>query len=274
MAVLSQMKRFGGVARTSTLIRAGVSKREISHAVAQSRLLRIKRGWVALPESDPLLIIAAQHDATLTCITRAKRLGLWVFKEEQTHVAAKPHGRVLHDPRLVVHRHRALIPRDPNRLEDSLINTLALVSACSPHDEAVATWNSALNKSLIDIQALEQLPLPSYARRVLADCTPLTDSGLETYLRQRLGWLREPIRLQISILGHRVDVLIGDRLVIQLDGAHHVGLQRDEDTRHDALLNLHGYTVFRFSYRQLIHEWPHVQDLITHAIANGLHRVR
>src|SRR5690606_34658000 len=67
---------------------------------------------------------------------------------------------------------------------------------------------------------------------------PFADAGTETYLRSRLRWLKLRILIQIWVAGHRVDALIGDRLVLQIDGKHHVGAQRSEDIRHDAELRL------------------------------------
>ena len=274
MSVSSEVRRLGGVVRTATLLRLGCTRYEIAQAVSRSLVLRVARGWVALPHADPLLLLAARHNVTVSCISRAKRLGLWVLDNDRPHVASLPNGPPIRDPHVVVHRHRPLEPRHPDRLEDSLINTLVLVTTCVPHEEAVAIWDSALNKKLTDLHALNQLPLPARARRVLRDATPLADSGLETYLRQRLGWTGVPFRMQVWLFGHRVDLLLGERLVLQVDGGHHVGAQRDSDNAHDALLRLRGYTVIRISYRQLIHEWPLIQDLITHAIANGLHHAR
>lgn len=79
-----------------------------------------------------------------------------------------------------------------------------------------------------------------------------------------------PIRAQTWIAGHRVDALIGDRLVLQIDGVSHVE-QRSEDIRHDAELRLMGYHVIRVSYTQMMFEWAMVQDLIMRAVAQGLH---
>jgi very-short-patch-repair endonuclease len=93
-------------------------------------------------------------------------------------------------------------------------------------------------------------------------------------LRERLRWLRLSIRVQIWIAGHRVDTLIGERLVLQIDGRHHVGRQRSEDIRHDAELMLMGYRVIRVSYPQVMFEWAAVQDLIMRAVAQGHHRAR
>jgi very-short-patch-repair endonuclease len=274
MSLFSELQRFDGIMSTATLRNTGQSRRQIEHAISAGVIHRIRPGWVALPTADPMLVLAAKRAVTLTCLTRARRLGLWVFAEKRTHVASKPHGRGISDPRFVVHWHAPLEPRDPNRLEDTLVNTLVLVAACVPHEEAVAIWDSALNKRLTDIHRLKQLRLPTRARRVLADATPLSDSGIETYLRQRLKWLQVPLKLQVMLSGHRVDGLLGERLVLQVDGGHHVGLQRDVDNAHDLELQLCGYTVIRISYRQLIYEWPLVQDRITSAMANGLHHAR
>ena len=78
---------------------------------------------------------------------------------------------------------------------------------------------------------------------------------------------------QAWISGHRVDFLIGERLVLQIDGATHTGAQRTADIRHDAELMLMGYHVIRVGYAQVVHDWPAVQQLIMHAVAQGLHLV-
>ncbi|WP_309692015.1 DUF559 domain-containing protein [Microbacterium foliorum] len=76
---------------------------------------------------------------------------------------------------------------------------------------------------------------------------------------------------QVWILGHRVDFVIGERLVIQIDGGHHVGEQRTSDIAHDALLKLHGYHVIRIGYDQLMSRWAQVQQVILTAIGQRLH---
>lgn len=75
----------------------------------------------------------------------------------------------------------------------------------------------------------------------------------------------------VWLLGHRVDFLIGERLVVQIDGGHHVDAQRSSDIAHDALLKLHGYHVIRISYPQLMQQWHEVHALIIAAIAQRLH---
>lgn len=109
-------------------------------------------------------------------------------------------------------------------------------------------------------------------RAVLTRASPFSDSGLETFVIPRLRWMKVRLVPQAWICGHRVDFLIGDRLVLQIDGAHHVGFQRQQDIAHDGQLMLRGYHVIRVGYHQVIEDWPLVQDLIMRAVAQGLHR--
>ena len=59
--------------------------------------------------------------------------------------------------------------------------------------------------------------------------------------------------------------------MLQVDGGHHVGLQRAEDVAHDAALTLLGYHVIRVTYVQVVERWHEVQDLVQRAVAQGLH---
>lgn len=99
---------------------------------------------------------------------------------------------------------------------------------------------------------------------------PFRDSGLESIFLDRLRWLNIRILVQVWIADHHVDVLLGARLVVQLDGGHHVGAQRTSDIAHDAVLTMLGYHVLRFGYQQVINDWPFVQAMIMQAIAQGV----
>ena len=76
----------------------------------------------------------------------------------------------------------------------------------------------------------------------------------------------------MRIDGHDVDALIGERLVVQIDGfQHHQAAQRRDDIRDDARLVLRGYTVLRFDWKQVLFDWPYVEATIRGAIAQGRH---
>ncbi|MFT4156361.1 MAG: DUF559 domain-containing protein [Microbacterium sp.] len=269
------MNQTSGVARVERLLDEGVSRYDIDTALKQRLIVRVRQGWVALPDADRMLVAAARCGVVLTCVTRARRLDVWVHDENPIpHLGAARERRYAKPNESVVHWGTPVVPRHPDALEDPIENALVMIASCEPFERALASWDSALNKGLVTRQALERLDLRPVARRILAECWPFADAGLETYFRPRLRWLRLPMFFQSWISGHRVDVLISDRLVVQIDGSTHVGEQRAEDIRHDAELKLLGYHVIRVGYHQVMHEWHRVQDLIMRAVAQGLHLAR
>ena len=76
------------------------------------------------------------------------------------------------------------------------------------------------------------------------------------------------------LAGHPVDGLIGEFLVVQVDGfAHHRSAEaRRRDIAHDAKLTLLGYTVLRFDFEQVFFGWEEVLETIRIAMAQGMHR--
>lgn len=272
--VVFEVVRAGGLFRTSVLGDRGHRAGDVRAAVASGRLHRPVRGWVAVPNADPVAVQAVRSGVVISCVSQALRLGLWVHDttSKVLHVAAAPGAAVRRTPEMKVHWFQPSVPRHPDAVADPIVNVLAAVAACEPFEQALATWESAMNKDLITLAELRRFRWKPKARRLLDTAMPFADAGLETYLRIRLGWLRLPITVQTWIAGHRVDVLIGSRLVVQIDGGHHVGAQRSEDIRHDAELRLRGYHVIRVAYHQVIERWEYVQDLIMRAVAQGLHR--
>lgn len=272
-AALRAVTAHDGVARLRDLRDAGHSRRTIDGLRADGTLTKAGRGWVALPGADPYLVAAARAGIVLTCVTAAARRGLWMPEGIATpHVGAPAHSSRAAPLPARVHWATPLVPRHPSSLVDPIENVLQIVATCQPYEHALAVWESALHQKHTDIDLLRGYAWGPAARRLLAEAQPWSDAGLETYVLPRLRWLRLPLRQQMWLYGHRVDLLIGDRLVLQIDGGTHVGRQRESDIAHDAELRLRGYTVFRVGYRQVIHDWPTVQDLLMRAVAQHLHR--
>jgi len=262
----------GGLVRSIRLVREGHPHRTIAAAIERGLAIRVRRSWIALPDADPALLAAARAGVVLTCVTQAERLGLWVLDHSGMHVAAPPNaGRVDVPAGAHVHRARPLLPRAADALSDPIQNVLALVAVCQPFEAALAVWESALRAQRVDVLELQRLPIGSRAREILAAAQPFSDSGLESFVLPRLKWMRLRIIAQAWIAGRPVDFLIGERLVLQIDGGHHVGAQRESDVRHDAELALRGYHVIRVGYRQVVDDWVSVQDLLSRAVAQGLH---
>ena len=270
--LIGHVVRRDGVMSTRSLIRAGFSRHRIQSALEGGHLLRVRRAWVAVPGADAQLIAAARAGTVLTCVTQARRLSLWVLEDDVPHVGCAPthHASA---PGSRVHWAQPPVPRDPETLVDPIENVLAILAGCQPFEPALAVWESALNKGMVSLDAMRRLELGPAAREICRVAVPWSDSGLESFVAPRIAWMGIPFVPQVWIAGHRVDFLIGARLVLQIDGGSHVGEQREEDNAHDALLALMGYHVIRVGYRQVVGRWHEVQGLLMRAVAQGFHRV-
>lgn len=90
MDPITALTRHDGVARVDALHREGVSPHALRRARERGRVIPVRRGWVALPGADPLLIAAARRGVVLSCITLAARKDIWVLDSTEPHVAAAP----------------------------------------------------------------------------------------------------------------------------------------------------------------------------------------
>ncbi|MGX5682511.1 endonuclease domain-containing protein [Schumannella luteola] len=91
----------------------------------------------------------------------------------------------------------------------------------------------------------------------------------------RLRRWRVSVQTQVVIAGvGRVDVLIGDRLVLELDGYgfHATGESFESDRRRDLELARLDYRVIRLSYRQVMYSWEEAESVLLALIRRGEHR--
>ena len=147
---------------------------------------------------------------------------------------------------------------------------------CQRPEIVIAAVDSALRKGLITLPEwlAEISQLPGRLPMLLEPVEALSESIIESYTRFRLWRLGLEPRVQVQIRGvGRVDLLIGTRLVIELDGRefHSSADQFEEDRRRDAVLIALGYHVLRFSYRQIMYKWFEVLAAIDASIARGDH---
>ena len=137
----------------------GWSERQVGGAVESGLLLRPRKGWVAVRDADPLLVAAARAGVVLSCITQARRLGLWILRgSDHPHVAAAPSAGGVRAGGATVHWARPVVPRHPDALVDSVENVLSLVAHCLPFEEALTVWESALDKRLVTLPGLRGCP--------------------------------------------------------------------------------------------------------------------
>ncbi len=106
---------------------------------------------------------------------------------------------------------------------------------CLDAEGLVVVVDSALNGERATPHEVERAvaPAPQAVRRLLDRCDAEAQSGTETMVRLRLRARNITVTTQHRVPGvGRVDLLVGERLVIEVDShAHHTGVERYEADR-------------------------------------------
>lgn len=279
MDLVSWITTRGGIVHRD-VARRTYTDAAIARAVRAGGIERVRRHWLAAEGAPADLLAAARAGGRVACLTFARRRKWWMPEGIDTarHLSIGPHARrgaVAKGD--IVHWTKPVGAASPHSLEESVEDALAHIALCADLESALVIWESAIRIEGIAVEALRHVRWTTrVARRLAQEVTGLSDSGLETYFRVRLGPWGLPIRHQPIIAGRPVDFLIGERLIVQIDGyAHHSSsAQRTKDVAFDAELRLRGYTVLRFTYAQVLHDWPAVERAIARALAAGLQRPR
>lgn len=266
----------GGIVHRSDLIDAGFTARRLRSDVDCGRLTRVRRYWLRTEAAPPALVTAATATARLACVSSARYRGWWMPDgiAPGIHLHFNPHAATTALAGVTAHWSRPLAPVSTRLLVESVEDTLLHVANCLDAERARVVWESAIRKERLTRAGLLRIRWPSSGARSLAESVSArSDSGIETIFISRLGPWGLVIRQQMHIAGHPVDVLIGDRLVVQLDGFefHSSSADRTRDAAHDRELVAMGYTVLRFTYTEVVHAWTSVEIAIARAIAQGAH---
>ncbi|MGD7707809.1 DUF559 domain-containing protein [Microlunatus sp. Y2014] len=266
-----------GVARTAALAEFGVSRAELRRLSATGQLRSVRRGWWATPDADPAVVRAVSLGGSVTCLSALERHGLWVPETRDLHLRFSEH---LYSSRLgLAPGVRVCMPRCHWRASRSSVDQLPLALAaagdCTSAEEFVAILDSATHRLGLFPSELGELlrEAPAKARRLLHLCDR-AESGTESLARLRLRALRLPVRVQVPIAGvGRVDLLVGRRLVIEIDSrAHHTGTENhSRDRTRDRRLVALGYLPVRLTYHQVVHDWEAVLPDLLAIVRRGEH---
>jgi very-short-patch-repair endonuclease len=260
---------------------SGLSRAAIAAQLAGLRLTRLRRGVYAWTTACEDACTAASHGGRMACITAARHRGLWTLDQgDGVHVWMRAHGhRSPHDGPdcgCIAHwdagepagRDAFGIPSTPRILRQVL--------ACRGVEEFFVALESALRQRMLTPDGLAWLRAHTNdeARTALELARSDADSGLESLLRWRLRRWGLPIRTQARIPSVGVvDVLIGDKLLIEADGVenHDAGPLRHKDLARDANAAAWGYVTLRFDYALIVHDWDLVERAILGQLAAGHH---
>lgn len=288
MNIDDDIRGLGGLAATHELLRRGWSAYALARAVHLGRILRVRQGWYALPETPVDSQRAVRVGGRLTCASAAYELGMWEQPPARLHVnvrrnASRLRNSFVKEKRLTEHPDAGVIVHwtdkhtTSRRFVSDIRQVLLDMVWCHSPEIVVATVDVALHAGWLSERGWREAirPLPVRLRRLLSRVDAASQSFLESVMRFRLSMLGIATRSQVRVsgVGH-VDLVVGDGLVIEMDGwrFHNTREQFEEDRRRDARLVLLGYRVLRFTYRQLMRRWQVVLGTIRGCIAKGFDR--
>jgi very-short-patch-repair endonuclease len=284
MDIADDIRSLGGLAATHELLARGWTSYSLSYLARHGRVIRVRQGWYANVGTDPLLLQAWRVGGRLTCITGARGLGLWTRDDGRLHVAVPAHharlrrtddsrARLQSTDAVVVHWRDAVAG---SRYFVSAADCLADATQCLEPAFALPIADSALRSGLLSRSELGRVVRSSALRYrlVLNRADRRSESFPESVFRALLMSAGIPYEIQATIDGIRVDFLIGQRLVVEVDGREfHGGIEAFErDRSRDARLGVRGYRVLRFTYRQVVERPDEVIAALRAAMARNDHR--
>lgn len=280
MRIVDLLRDLGGLAPTSALLARGATGRRLAAALARGEVLRPRRGVYCLPAVSERVQHAAAHGGALACGAALAEAGVWIRDEPPICVlllnqAHATHHAVCAD-RPIFHRR----PSAPRLGVDAPANALLSYLRCAPDDDArLCAIESTRALGLVTDGELADLEASSPAQRRALIQWSRSDagSGLETIVRRRLSLVGIECRSQVRIPGvGAVDLLVGDCLVIELDGREHHSDPRahHRDRVRDARTAQLGGTTLRFSTRQVLGDPDDVVRTVQAAMGRGAHGAR
>ena len=251
-------------------MRLGAAPHELTAAVRNGDLLRVRKGYYAIPTADPQLLHAVRIGGRLGCVAAAQSLGIWATTPAFAHVAMRHEASRMRSPKDRFERltsenvdgcelHWWPVPEMPRRNIHTVspAEALAHIARCQPRELALASFDSALNEGLVGPSQLAMIfaTLPEKYQYLRAQIDGRCMSGIETLVRLLLVDAGIEFELQVSFRAiGTVDFVVAGCVVVETDGhlGHDDPLSRLRDYKRDAALIRLGYSVVRLNYAQVM----------------------
>lgn len=259
-----------GVLTAAQLLHLGWSKAQIARAVREGLLVRLRPGWLARPDANASVVAAVRGGGCLSCASALRARQVWVPER-----LGRAHVRY---PKRAGKRGCSRVggPAAVTQAVDDVETAFRCLLRCGAAEDVVVVADSLLHLGRATRSDLERwcARAPQRIRRLLLR-VDVAESGTESMVRFRLRALGMTVRPQVAIWsGMRVDLLVGDRLVIECDSnKHHSSwAQQQADRARDRALVARGYRVVRLTYQQIHDDWPAAERDILAVVRRGEHR--
>jgi very-short-patch-repair endonuclease len=264
---------------TTELKPQGYTVERIRSEIALGLLERVIRGWYCRPGADRGAVRAMRLGGRISCVSALALHGGWLPPDAGLHVGFPSHAsgrRMATRPApegTVLHWHPKAAATGSGFAVTPIDHAVADLLVCQPPAFVVAVLDSLLHKRVMHRNRVGALVLQGPLRtHFLAECLrEQSGSGIESIVRFGLWAAGIRGRIQVVVRGdYRVDVIIDDWLVIELDGrdTHAQRKAFTADRVREATIMRDGRIVLRFSYATVMYDWDFllgtVQDVIRH----------
>jgi len=261
----------GGQARTREVI-AFAGRQRLEQAIRDGRLVRVRRGVLALPELPDPVAVAASVGGVVSHASAAALIGLDQVTRPALVDVTVPRGRKPPaDPRVRLHWTR--YPDDDGGVTSPVRTVLDCASAL-PFAEALAIADSALREhfveDLIGPALASRGPGRSRRLRVARAADGRADNPMESVLRAVVldagltGFVPQ-VQNQLPRRRHHADLAdVRRRLVLEADGfgVHGERSAFVRDCERDHELVAADWTVLRFAWEHVMLRQPHVARVV------------
>jgi very-short-patch-repair endonuclease len=264
------------------LLAAGATVTQLSAAVHDGSLIRIRRGHYGRPDLDIEVQRAVRVGGQLSCTSELRRRGVWTLRDDEVHVQIAPHAARLRDrddrtqpmrfdePGCRIHWRAVVHPDASDHAHVGLLDALLTAVSCRPEREALAALDSALHHRLMGRAQLRAFAaeLPPSRQRIVAWADGRIASGIETFVVYLCRVMGLRVRIQPVVVGvGRGDVEIEGVLIIEADSHEfHDAEVTARDRRRDAGYIRAGYTPLHFRYAQIVYQPREVAETILAAL--------
>ncbi len=262
----------GHIATAHDLIAMGSSRGQLSRAVANGRLLRLRQGVYACPHVDEVVAAAARLGGAVTCVTLLRSFNVWAGESRRLHVQVPPSSSARAAPGVHLHWE---VPQFAmtTRWEASRMQALWQAVRCLDEENAIAALESAISLHFLTPAQMMKIcdRAPARLHDGIARIVPDSGSGLETIARLRLQRAGHDVVAQAGVpgLGHQ-DLLVDDCVALEIDGAAwHRAAQFETDRERDLHAARLGRRTIRLTSRHVLNDWPDTLTAIERAVSDS-----
>lgn len=262
---------------TAELRASGETTATIREKVAAGSLFKVIRGWYGTSRTPKQAVFAMRIGGRLGCVSALELHGAWVPPHQGTHVvfataasgrrsAGRPRGAS------VVRHWSAPDERTGSAFAVAPLE-LAVADAlkCVPPHLLIAVLDSLLHARLISRNRLEAVLArgPRRTRFLVGHLEPRSESGIESIVRFMLRIAGVDVEVQVRMQGRdRVDILVGDWLVIECDGRETHAQQQAFTSDRERVVRLmrESRIVLQFAYATIMFDFDFVRQSVEDVI--------